>query len=406
MSILAKGVDKKIAYRKESAWGTIAADGVAAKQLRRVTSQFNQTAETLQSAEIRQDYQIADYRLGSLSTEGSLNGELSPGTYSDFFAAALAKDFVAGGSTTGASLTIATSGSFYTITRAAGSWLTDGFYVGNVIRLSGAGFAPANVGKNIQILSITALVLTVRTFDANTLTPEGPIAAAGAAVVGKQTFAPLTGHTSDSFTVEEFYGGGVNISEVHAGNKVGSIAVKLPASGFCTIDISFKGKGMMKTGNTQHFATATAASTTGLTVGISGSVLVNGVPAGVITNASFTLNRGLEAAVVVGSKYAADIFDGRVNVTGDFSTYLENPVYRDYFINETEISLVFALTTGSEANAEVISFVLPSVKLGSATRNDGEAGITQDHSFQALLNSVTTGGLPATTLLVQDTSVL
>jgi hypothetical protein len=406
MGILAKGVNKKIAYRKESAWGTIAADGVAAKQLRRVTSQFNQTAETLQSAEIRQDYQIADYRLGSLSTEGSLNGELSPGTYSDFFAAALAKDFVAGGTTTGASLTIATSGSFYTITRAAGSWLTDGFYVGNVIRLSGAGFAPANVGKNIQILSITALVLTVRTFDANTLTPEGPIAAAGAAVVGKQTFAPLTGHTSDSFTVEEFYGGGVNVSEVHAGNKVGSIAVQLPASGFCTVDVSFMGKGMMKTGNTQHFATATAASTSGLTVGISGSVLVNSVPAGVITNASFTLDRGLEAAVVVGSKYAADIFDGRVNVTGDFSTYLENPVYRDYFINETKISLVFALTTGSEANAEVISFVLPSVKLGSATRNDGEAGIVQDHSFQALLNSVTTGGLPATTLLVQDTSVL
>jgi hypothetical protein len=380
MSILAKGVDKKIAYRKESAWGTIAADGVAAKQLRRVTSQFNQTAETLQSAEIRQDYQIADYRLGSLSTEGSLNGELSPGTYSDFFAAALAKDFVAGGTTTGASLTIATSGSFYTITRAAGSWLTDGFYVGNVIRLSGAGFAPANVGKNIQILSITALVLTVRTFDANTLTPEGPIAAAGAAVVGKQTFAPLTGHTSDSFTVEEFYGGGVNVSEVHAGNKVGSIAVQLPASGFCTVDVSFMGKGMMKTGNTQHFATATAASTSGLTVGISGSVLVNGVPAGVITNASFTLDRGLEAAVVVGSKYAADIFDGRVNVTGDFSTYLENPVYRDYFINETKISLVFALTTGSEANAEVISFVLPSVKLGSTSRNDGEAAIVQDHS--------------------------
>lgn len=404
MTVLAKGVDKKIAYKKEASWGTIAPD-TGAKQLRRVTSQFNQTAETLQSAEIRQDYQIADYRLGSLSTEGSLNGELSPGTYSDFFAAALAKDFVAGGSTTGASLTIAASGSFYTITRAAGSWLTDGFYVGNVIRLSGAGFAPANVGKNIQILSITALVLTVRTFDANTLTPEGPIAAADAAVVGKQTFAPLTGHTSDSFTVEEFYGGGVNVSEVHAGNKVGSIAVQLPASGFCTIDVSFMGKGMMKTGNTQHFATATAASTTGLTVGISGSVLVNGVPAGVITNASFTLDRGLEAAVVVGSRYAADIFDGRVNVTGNFSTYFENSVYRDYFINETKISLVFALTTGSEANAEVISFVLPSVKLGSTSRNDGEAGIVQDHSFQAILNTVTTTGLPATTLLIQDTSV-
>lgn len=405
MSILAKGVDKKIAYRKETTWGEVAADS-GAKQLRRVTSQFNQMAEELQSAEIRQDYQIADYRHGSLSTEGSLNGELSPSTYADFFAAALAKNFAAGGSTTGASLTIAVSGSFYTITRAAGSWLTDGFYVGNIIRLTGAGFTPANVGKNIQILSMTALVLTVRTFDDNTLTAEGPIASAGASVVGKQTFAPLTGHTSDSFTVEEFYGGGVNVSEVHTGNKVGSVAVQLPASGFCTVDFTFMGKGLMKTGNTQHFATATVAPTTGLTVGVSGSVLVNGVPAGVITNASFNIDRGLEAAVVVGSKHAANIFDGRINVTGDFSTYFENAVYRDYFIDETKISLVFALTTGSEANAEVISFVLPSVKLGSSSRNDGETGIVQDHSFQAILNTVTTSGLPATTMLIQDTSVV
>jgi len=401
---LAKGVDKKIAYKKEPSWGTIASDS-GAKQLRRVTSQFNQTAENYQSAEIRQDYQIADYRLGNLSTEGSLNGELSPGTYSDFFAAALAKDFAAGGTTTGASLTIAVSGSFYTITRAAGSWLTDGFYVGNVIRLSGAGFAPANVAKNIQILVVTALVLTVKTFDANTLTAEGPIASAGAAIVGKQSFAPLTGHTSDSFTVEEFYGGGVNVSEVHAGNKVGSVAVQLPASGFCTVDFSFMGKGMMQTGSTQHFATATSASTTGLTIGVSGNVLVNGTPTGIITNASLSLDRGLESAKVVGSKYAADIFDGRINVTGNFSTYFEDVVYRDYFINETKISLVFALTTGSEANSDVISFVLPSIKLGSATRNDGETGIVQEHSFQAILNTVTTGGLPATTLLLQDTSV-
>ena len=109
MGILAKGVDKKIAYRKETTWGVVA-PASGAKQLRRVTSQFNQKAEELQSAEIRQDYQIADYRHGSLSTEGSLNGELSPSTYADFFAAALAKNFAAGGSTTGASLTIAEIG--------------------------------------------------------------------------------------------------------------------------------------------------------------------------------------------------------------------------------------------------------------------------------------------------------
>lgn len=401
---LAKGVNKRIAYKKESTWGTVATN-TGGKYLRRVTSQFNQVAETLQSAEIRTDYQIADYRLGALSSEGSLNGELSPGTYSDFFAAALAKDFAAGGTTTGASLTIAASGSFYTITRVAGSWLTDGFYVGNVIRLSGAGFSAGNLLKNLQVLSVTALVLTVKTFGTNTLTPEGPIASAGAAIVGKQTMAPLTGHTSDSFTFEEFFGD-VAVSEVHTGNKVGAVSVQLPASGFCTIDLSFMGKGMMQTGSSQYFTSPTAAPTSGLTVGVSGAVLVNGVPAGVITAADFNIDRGLEPATVVGSKYAADMFDGRINVTGNFSTYLEDDTYRDYFIDETKISLVFALTTGSEANAEVISFVFPSVKLGSASRNDQETGIVQDHTFQAILNTVTTSGLPNSTMLVQDSSLV
>ena len=79
---------------------------------------------------------------------------------------------------------------------------------------------------------------------------------------------------------------------------------------------------------------------------------------------------------------------------------------RAFILDEEKISLVFAMTSGSEPDAHVISFVLPAIKLGSASRSDGETGIVQDHSFQALLNTVTTGGLPATTMLVQDTSVV
>lgn len=401
---LAKGVNKAIAYKKETTWGT-AAGATGAKLLRRVTGSFNQTASPIQSAEIRTDYQIADYRLGGRSSDGSLNGELSPGSYADFFAAALAKDFAVGGATTAASLTIATSGLFYTITRVAGSWITDGFYVGNVVRLTGAGFNVANTAKNIQILSITATVLTVKTFDENVLVAEGPIASADCSVVGKQTMAPLTGHTSDSFTVEEFYND-VAVSEVHTGMKVDSIAVQLPSSGFVTANTTFKGKGMTQTGTTQYFTTPTAAPSTGLTVAVSGTVLVNGTPVAVITSADFNIARALQPATVIGSNYAAEMFDGRINVTGKVSSYFEDSTYRDYFINETKISIVFALTTGTSANSDVISFVLPSVKLGTTTRNDGEAGIIEDHSFQAILNTVTTGGLPATTMLIQDSSIL
>lgn len=405
MGILAKGVSKKISFKRETAWAEVPVDKTGAQYLPRVTGQFNVTAEALQSATIRSDYQSENYRLGTRSGEGSLNAELSPGVYEEFFAAALAKDFVAGGNTTGASITIAASGDFFKVTRAAGSWLTDGFYVGNVVRLTGAGLNAANAGNNLLVLSMTALVLTVRTFADNTLVAEGPIAAVAIAVVGKQTFTPQTGHISPSFAVEEFFEN-IAVSELHLGNKVGTVAVSLPTSGFCTADFSFMGKGKTVNGTSQFYTTPASSPNTGSTVSVSGAVIVNGVPAGVITSASLNIDRALEPANVIGTNHAVEIFDGRVTVTGDFSTYFQDATFRDYFLNETRISLVIALTTGSEKDANVMTFVMPSVQLGSSSRNDGETGIVQDHSFQALLNTKAATGLVMSTLLVQDSTLV
>lgn len=402
---LAKGVSKKIAFKRETAWAVEPVDKTSAQYLPRVTGTFNVTAETLQSATIRPDYQTENYRLGVRSGEGSLNTELSPGVYEEFFAAALAKDFVAGGTTTGASVTIAASGQYFTITRDTGSWLTDGFYVGNVVRLTGAGLDTANVGNNILILSLTATVLTVKTFAENDLVAEGPIAAVDVAVVGKQTYAPQTGHISPSFAVEEFYEN-IGVSELHLGNRVGTVAVSLPTSGFCTADFTFMGKGKTVNGTSQFYTSPQPSPNTGSTVSVSGSVIVNGVPAGVITSADFNIDRALAPANVIGTNYAVEIFDGRISVTGNMSTYMENGTFRDYFLDETRISLVFALTTGSEKDANVITFVLPSVQLGSSTRDDQESGIVQSHSFQALLNTNTTNGNILSTMLIQDSTLV
>ena len=262
-----------------------------------------------------------------------------------------------------------------------------------------------NAANNLIILSMTAKSIVAMTLGKNTLVAEGPITGATIAVVGKQTYAPLTGHTSDSFTVEEWYAD-VQQSEVYTGNKVGSVALQLPTSGYVTADFSFMGKDLVKADTVEFFTSPAPANTEGLTVSVSGAVLVDGVPAGVITSADFTIDRGLEAANVVGTNYAVEIFDGRINVTGNMSTYFQNGTYRDYFINETAISIVIALSTGSEADAEVISFLLPRVKLGTSQKDDSESGLIQQHSFQALLNSDITTGKPNTTMLIQDTSLV
>lgn len=404
---IARGVAKKVAYKKEApgSWGVLpGASG--AKYLRRVTSDFTLNKETYESNEIRTDYQVADFRHGVRSAGGSLNGELSAGSYSDFMAAVVAQDFAAVSSIASLSITItAPVSGLQTIVRSTGSWITDGVQVGNIIRLSGGTLPIDTIGVNLLVVAVVALTLTVKVVNGTTLTTQGSaVTGVTLAFPGKKSFAPLTGHTDDSFTIEQWFSD-IAQSEVYTGMKVGSVAMQLPSTGLTTVDITFQGKDLTSTGTTQYFTTPAAASSTGIFAAVNGAVIVNGVPSAVITSADFTVERGLEAANVVGNNNASDIFTGRIRVNGNISVYFQDNVYRDMFKNETEASIVFALSADNSGGANVISFVMPRVKLGSAGTADGEMGIVSQHSFVALLNSVTTAGLPATTLQIQDTSI-
>lgn len=400
---IAKGIGKRTSYKKETTWGTVAGP-TGAKVLRRVTSNFNLKKDTYESNEIRTDYQVADMRHGIRSVDGSLSGELSPGSYSDFIQSVVARDFTAVTAIASLSVTIAASGSLFTVTRATGSWLTDGVTVGNVIALTGAGLNAANVSNNLLVVGLTATVATVAVLSSTTLVAEGPIASVTATVRGKVTYAPLTGHTDDSYTVEEWYSD-IAQSEVYVGNKVGTVAVKLPSTGLVTVDTTFKGKDRSIKGTSAYHTTPTAAGTTGVFASVSGALVVNGAPVGLITSADITIERGLEAANVVGQNTSADMFTGRIKVNGNFSTYFTDAVFRNYFDDESTISLVVAFSTGSDKAADIMSFTIPKIKVGSAEKADAEMGIIQSHSFVGLLNSTTTAGLPATTIAIQDSTL-
>ena len=404
MGIISRGVSKKVAYKKEAGgWGVIAG-AASGKYIRRVTADFNLSKETFESNEIRTDFQVADMRHSMRSAEGSINGELSPGAYSDFMQSLVARDFTAAPAGTSATITIAASGDLWTLTRAAGSFLTDGIQVGNIVRMTGAGLNAANQGNNLLVCAVTATVLTVKVLSGTNLVAESAIASVTVGGVGKVTYAPLSGHTDDSYTIEEWYSD-ILQSEVYTGMKVGSMNVQLPSTGLTTVDLSFMGKNLEQTGNTQYFTSPTAAPTNGIFAAVNGALVVNGVPRAVITSADISIERGLEQAQVVGSNFASSVFTGRIRVNGNFSTYFEDGTFRDYFKDENTVSLVLALTSDNSKTATAISLCLPKIKLGSAQKSDSEMGIVQQHSFVALLNDVTTAGLPATTIQIQDTSI-
>lgn len=396
---ISQGVAKQVAYKKESTFGVVpAASG--AKLLRRVSASFNLNKETYESNEIRTDRQVADFRHGVRSAAGSLSGELSAGSYADFMGSLVAKDFAAASLGAAVSITVTVSGSTYKFVRATGDWLASGYRPGMVVRTTGLTTVADN-GRNFLIIAATALELTFVPLDGVAPTAQGTAASATFTAPGKVTQVPQSGHTEDSYSFEQWYSD-IAQSEVFSGCKVGSMSVSLPATGLTTIDFSFVGKDLAQKGTTQYFTSPTAQSAEGIFAAVNGALVINGVPAALITSADFAVERATENAVVVGSNSLADIMTGRIRVTGNLSVYFIDAAFRNYFDSETPISLVMALTENNEGASDFITFTLPKIKVGSFNVDDVETGLSASCSFQALLNDITTGGLPATTIAIQD----
>ncbi len=403
MSNIYEGLNKSVIYKRETTFGVLPGTGTATS-IRRVSANFNLSKEIFTSSEIRNDRQSVLSRHGIRSVEGSVNGELSPGSYSDFFAAAVARDFTAGVSSTG--LTADIDGTLFTITRATGSFLTAGFKIGDVVRAT--GFVNAvNNDNNFFLTGVTATVLTFNVLSSisNVLVSETAVAAVTVAVVGKKTFVPTTGHTDVSYTFEELYTGTAgNQSEVFVGNKINTLSVDLPASGLTTLDVAFMGQDLAQKGTAAYFVSPAAQSTATAFTAVNGALILNGSVVGLVTGANFSINRNLTMEPVVGSNIVPAIFESRVLVDGEFTAFFLDGTFRDLFIDETETSLYIALTTSEAKNSDVMAFALPRVKINSATKDDGEKGIVQTFAFEALRNVLGGTGTATedTTIVIQD----
>lgn len=399
----ASGIYKQVAYKKEATYGVIPA-AAAAQAIRRVTSSLDMTKDTYQSNEIRPDFQMSDFRHGGRKVAGSINGELSAKTYADFMAAALKKAFATTAPITGASITIGGADGAYTITRAAGSFLADGVKVGDVVRLTAGGFNVANMNKNIMVTGVVALALTGLVLNASALVAEGPIAAATVTVAGKKTMIPQSGHTDDSFSIEHWYPD-VPANEVFSGCKVSKIGLSLPPSGMATCNVEFVGKDSLP-GTAQYYAAPNPITTTGTMAAVNGVLRVGGATVANVTGLTIDIAAAQSGDPTVGSNTVAFQAAGRVLVTGQLTATFNNTTLRDAFYNETEISLYAAFTADNSAASDFITFCIGRLKVGGASKDDGEKTITQTIPFQALLNIAggATLATDLTTIAIQDSA--
>jgi hypothetical protein len=169
--------------------------------------------------------------------------------------------------------------------------------------------------------------------------------AAGDSVTGVTTKfvkVPLTGHTRDYWTIEHNFADIVQ-SEQFKDCVFKSMNVKLPATGMATVDFNVMGLDM-DTSTSAYFTSPTAPTTTGVLAAANGALYIAGVAVGYITAMDFTVDGNHTVpGGVVGSNVDPDVFPGSVEVSGNISVLLVDATMRDYFKNETEVSIIACL---------------------------------------------------------------
>lgn len=404
-------VTAEVVVCPEATFGTAPSAGSAsAKKLRRVSTSLALGKDVFQSAEARPDQQVADMRHGTKRPGGGIEGELCNVAYDDLIAALLRTTFVAGTTTlaatyttiaaTNTSGTVGEDGSIGTLVWTAGDPVTEGFRVGDVVRLTGAGFG-ANAAKNFRIISFGGT--SNRTI---TVTPSPAVVAAQAGTsIGVAGRKALIGTDKPSFTLEQSFGD-IDMSELFVGMRVGSGAFRVPPNGMATVSFGFMGQNMsVKEGaDAPYFTAPTAIGTDGIFAGPQGALRFAGVEQAVVTGVDINVDLGLSADPVVGRDTVPAIFYGVTQVNGSVSLFLEDATTLNAFINESQVELVVMVDSGAEP-ANFLCFNMQRVKLGGATKTvAAQGGVVQTHPFTALLvtgPATTNGGKDVSSLVIQ-----
>lgn len=388
MSVIATGVNKYLTFKKQSGVGVIATTS-SAQNLRRTQSTLDFKKGTYQSKELKPSQQLGDYRHGVVSVDGTVSGELSVGTYQQFFESLCRMLAVNGKTFTLPASGVANSGNICTIT---GDLTAQSAKVGTIVKDTN------NVNYLIAKCDTTSTVI-VRLDELNSTLASS----AALTQVGKTTYVPQSGQTRDYYTIEHWFSD-IAQSERFTDCVVTQADVKLPASGMAEVDFQIKGLNM-STGQAQYYSSPSAATTGAVLAAANGALLVQGVVVGLITGMNFSIKGGhTTIGGVVGQNNEPDIFPGTVTVDGQVTVLFQDATFRDYFVNETEVSIVAAFTGNNLPACPTVAYAFPRCKMGGATKDDGEKGLVLTMPFVALEALPTQTGNYQTTCVISDTA--
>lgn len=394
MTGFATGVAKRVILAEETTYGTMGTTGT--KYLRRVSSDLTLNKESYASQEILVSQQLRDARHGVRRPAGTFAGQLSPGSFNDFFQSVLRSTFATGAIM--ATITLALDVTAGTLTLSGGGLLAGGLKREDIVRVSGASGGNAGInGKNLRINGLSDTVITTR--DLPTGLSTASLAGVTLTVVGKKVSMPTTGQLYKSYSIEHWFSD-VALSEMFLGCRFGQTTMNMPATGLVTFSSQVMAQDMVLNTSQQLTSPSGPTSSSSLAA-VNGKLSYNNVDLAIITGLTMTIAPQMEQPAVLGSNTAPWIFLGNLGVQGSFTALFNDETLANTFIGENEVTLSILLTMGAGATADFMRITLPRVKTMSDQKSDGQMSLVQSMTFTGLENVAdTTADL--TTIVVQD----
>lgn len=375
-----------VVFKPEVTFNTAPGAG-SAETLRFVPSPgLNLKTATIRSNEQRADALQTMGRNGSEMIDGSYLCEMSKGSHDTLYEAVMRSTWVAAVAITDATMTSITT-TTSTIVAAAGSWITQGVRVGDVVVLTNHAAHPHN-NINLRVKAVTASTITVH---GTPLTADAVADSAFTLTIQKKLKNGAT-PTKRTFYIEQ---NNVDIdgSQLFGGCRVIGMKINGTPDGMATVEFTVLGAGMttVTAGGAPYYTTPTVYATDPL-VFSDATISVGGADIAIAT--AFELNYQITAATtpVVGSVTSPDVFDNDVQMTGSFSMIREDFDNVTAFAAETEFELHVMLQEPSGTPPNFISIYVPRIKYTSADAPlGGDGAMIESLPFQTGAKAAATG---------------
>jgi hypothetical protein len=365
-----------LAYKAETAWGETPVSG-GFTQLRYTGESLDRDKNTATSAFIRSDRMIDDAPLLGFGVQGDVDVEMVYGDYDTLIEHLLGSTFNNLSITT---LTLTVAAGAKTITRSAGSWISDAFLVGGAVTFS--GFSTAGNNKRFIITAMTALVLTVADPLASLVNETS-----GAAACTAAQKAIKNGTTENSLVIEKQF---QDISKYmyFNGLRVSAFSLDLIAQQLITGKFSFMGKDAVAGGASIAGSVASPTSNASMSASANvGSILYSGTLLSTgLKSIKFSMANNLRKQDVVAQQATGGIAYGSIDLKGSIEAYFEDLALVNDVIAHTTVGLCFPLI---DLALNRYDFNFPSIKLtkGSPMAGKINEDIIPSFEFSAIRNA-------------------